>query len=54
MQIISLEEDKHFLTLQRQKRRPGYLSGLDYAFMRKDKNEEERQEKLNTRKRRHY
>lgn len=54
MQMISLEEDRIFLTLQRQKGRPGYLSGVDYTFMRKVKNKEERQEKLNARKKRHY
>lgn len=54
MQMISLEEDKSFLTLQRQKERPGYLSGVDYAFMKKVKVKEERQEKLNARKKRHY
>lgn len=35
MQMISLEEDKSFLTLQRQKGRPGYLSGVDYAIYEK-------------------
>lgn len=54
MQMISLEDDKHFLTLQRQKGRPGYLSGVDYAFIRKVKDKEEKQEKLNARKKRHY
>lgn len=54
MQMISLEDDTIFLTLQRQKGRSGYLSGVDYAFMRKVKNKEEKQEKLNARKKRHY
>lgn len=44
MQMISLEEDKSFLTLQRQNGRPGYLSGVDYAFMKKVKVKEERQD----------
>lgn len=42
------------MTLQRQKGRPGYLSGVDYTFMRKVKDKEERQEKLNARKKCHY
>jgi hypothetical protein len=53
MQMISLEDDKKCLTLQRHKGRPGYLSGVNYAFMKKVKDKEERQEKLTARKKRH-
>lgn len=54
LQIICLEEDKNFLISQRKKGRPGYMAGIDYAFVNKQKKIAEREEKLNLRKKRHY
>jgi len=52
--MINLEEDRQFLILQRKTGRPGYLSGIDYALVRRNKKKAERHEKENARKKRHY
>lgn len=54
LQIICLEEDKNFLISQRKKGRPGYMAGIDYAFVKQQKKIAEKEEKQNLRKKRHY
>lgn len=54
LQIMCNDEDKNFLISQRKKGRPGYLGGIDYTFVRKQKKIAEREKNFNLRKKRHY
>lgn len=48
------EEDKDFLTLQRQKGRPGSMMGIDMNLPAQEQRTETRQEKEKQRKRKHH
>lgn len=50
LELITIEEDKQFLILQRQKGRPGYMSGIDYKQVRKEERAAERERKALSRK----
>ena len=54
LEVMTIEEDKEFLILQRQSGQPGYMSGLDKAFQETEKKRETQAEKLETRRKRTY
>lgn len=53
MEMINIAEDRDFLTMQRQKGRPGCMAGVDRALYEKEQRRAERLEKELNRKRTH-
>ena len=54
LNMIQNEEDKKFLLLQRQKRRPGCMLGTDYKLAVKEKKIIQKLEKLEQQKKREH
>lgn len=53
MEIIKIEEDKQFLTMQREKGRRGCMAGVDMNLFAREKRSQNRKEKEESRKRKH-
>lgn len=53
LEVMRNEEDQNFLTMQRQKGRPGCMAGVDMALFAKEKRSLEREEMEQLRKKKH-
>lgn len=53
LQLITIEEDREFLKMQRKKGRPGYMAGVDTVLSAREQRSKERLEKEEVRKRKY-
>lgn len=53
LQLITIEEDREFLKMQRKKGRPGYMAGVDMVLSAREQRSKERLEKEEVRKRKY-
>jgi len=54
LKLITIEEDREFLILQRQPNRSGHMIGIDRTLATKEKKKREKKEKEEDRKQKHY
>lgn len=53
LQLISIDEDRQFIIMQRQKGRPGCMAGVDMALAAREQRSHERREKEEMRRKKH-